>query len=48
VGKDSVDSEYVVGTSVYSIVFSVVPVRIVDDSKGDDSVEVEIVSDEID
>ncbi len=46
--KDSVNSEYVVGTSVYSIVFSVVPVRIVDDSKGDDSVELETVSDEID
>ncbi len=44
---DSVDSEYVVGASVYRVVFSVVPVGIVDNEKTDDSVEVPTVSDEI-
>jgi hypothetical protein len=45
---DSVDSEYVVGACVYSVVFSVVPVGIVDNGKADDSVEVVIVSDVVD
>jgi hypothetical protein len=45
---DSVDSQNVVGACVYRIVFSVVPVGIVDNEKADDSVEVPIVSDEID
>jgi hypothetical protein len=36
------------GACVYSIVFSVVPVRIVDDAKGNDSVELAAVSDVID
>jgi hypothetical protein len=46
--NDSVDSEYVVGACVYRIVFSVVPVGIVDNEKADDSVEVPTVCDEID
>ncbi len=45
VNKDSVDFEKVVGACVYSIVFSVVAVRIVDD---DDCVEPAMVSDVID
>jgi hypothetical protein len=39
VDNDSMDSEYVVGACVYRIVFSVLPVRIVDHAKGDDSIE---------
>jgi hypothetical protein len=43
-----VDSEYVVGASVYRVFFSVVPVGIVDTEKADDSVEVPTISDKID
>jgi hypothetical protein len=46
--NDSLDSEYVVGACVYSIVFSVVPVRIDIDAKGDDSIELATVSGVID
>jgi hypothetical protein len=44
----SVYSKEVVAVCVYSIVFSVVPVRSVDDDRGKDSVGVATVSDVID
>jgi hypothetical protein len=46
--KSSVYSEEVVAVCVFSIVFSVVPVRSVDDGKVNDSVRVATVSDVID